>query len=680
MKKLFVVSKTHLDLGFTDYAENIRKKYIHEFIPNAVSLAKQVNTPEQKSFVWTTGSWILKEALEHGTPEQKENLKAAIQNGDVVPHALPVTMHTELLDADTLDYGLSVVESLDALRGRKTVAAKMTDVPGHTKALVKHLWLHGIKLLHIGVNGASALPEVPPCFLWKCGEAEVVVIYSGDYGGSFQCDFAEEILYFDHTLDNHGAPAPQKVLSKLDALRRQYPDYTVEAGCLDDFAEILWEHKDKLPVFTGEIGDTWIHGSAADPYKSAALRELMRLKREWLADGSLVKNSEEYIGMSDALLCIAEHTCGMDGKMYFADFEHYLKPDFEKARQKDKVHMRHPLRDFPQNGYTWFNRLTGRYKQGSYSVIEKSWAEQRLYIQKAVAALSAEHRAQAEKALARLIPQAPVHMKECLDPFMRFTCGDWTFQLNAQGGIGSLTHKDETVVAENDRPVLEYRSFSDEDYEYWLTHYTRNRKETESWSVADFARPLLKYVHGKYPSGRFPYAVRKAAAEQNEDTYRICVDLQCEPMLCEQLGAPRLCQILYTLSENGVQMELSWFKKDASRLTEALYLRLFPSNGELRLTKIGEPIAPDSVVSMGGRNLHAVSDVRLTTEKNTYICQNHHAPLVSVGRGKILEYDNAQEDFRKDGISFVLHNNVWGTNFPLWYADNAYFQFDIQAE
>lgn len=41
MKKLFVVSKTHLDLGFTDYAENIRKKYINEFIPSAVSLAQR---------------------------------------------------------------------------------------------------------------------------------------------------------------------------------------------------------------------------------------------------------------------------------------------------------------------------------------------------------------------------------------------------------------------------------------------------------------------------------------------------------------------------------------------------------------------------------------------------------------------------------------------------------------
>ena len=167
MKKVFVVSKTHLDLGFTDYAENIRRKYIEEFIPQAISLANTVNTAERKSFIWTTGSWILKEALAYATETQKADLLKALQNGYIVPHALPFTTHTELLDEDTFLYGLSIVDALDKIRGRKTVAAKMTDVPGHTKAIVPLLAKHGIKLLHIGVNGASAVPDVPECFLWK---------------------------------------------------------------------------------------------------------------------------------------------------------------------------------------------------------------------------------------------------------------------------------------------------------------------------------------------------------------------------------------------------------------------------------------------------------------------------------------------------------------------------------
>lgn len=40
MKKVIVVSKTHLDLGFTDYAESIKQKYINNFIPEAIALAE----------------------------------------------------------------------------------------------------------------------------------------------------------------------------------------------------------------------------------------------------------------------------------------------------------------------------------------------------------------------------------------------------------------------------------------------------------------------------------------------------------------------------------------------------------------------------------------------------------------------------------------------------------------
>ena len=43
MKKVIVVSKTHLDLGFTDFASRIKRKYIEEYIPGAISLAEQLN-------------------------------------------------------------------------------------------------------------------------------------------------------------------------------------------------------------------------------------------------------------------------------------------------------------------------------------------------------------------------------------------------------------------------------------------------------------------------------------------------------------------------------------------------------------------------------------------------------------------------------------------------------------
>lgn len=681
MKKVIVVSKTHLDLGFTDFAEVIRRKYIDSFIPGAVALAEQVNTPEKKRFVWTTGSWILKEALRDGTPKQKQKLLFAIKRGDIAPHAMPFTTHTELLDEDTLDYGLSIVDTLDELRGRKTVAAKVTDVPGHTKGLVRQLAKHGIKLLHIGVNGSSRLPDVPECFLWRVGDAEVVVIYSADYGGAFQSDVVEEVLYFDHTLDNHGAPAPTKILEKFSAIEQKFPGYTVEAGTMDDFADVIWEARDKLPVFTGELGDTWIHGAATDPYKAASLRTLQALKRRWLTDGSMTKDSREYADFTDAAMCIAEHTCGLDSKKYLSDYENYLKKDFRKARKRDIVKMRHPFRDFPQNPqniYVLGARIGGGYAQGSYRRMEESWAEQRGYIAKAVSALSEVHRHEVIAALDALMPKIPAVLDGRDDPFRVIKKGDWAFQLNRAGGVGLLRYRNDDVVRPNDKPVLTYRSFSNDDYDFWLTHYSRNVGGNKTWVYGDFARPYLSYVKDRYPTGRFPYRLKKASVDP--ENARILVDLVCDKVLNEELGAPRLVQILYTLTEQGLQAELSWFGKDANRLPEALYFHLFPSDGELRLNKLGCLVAPDEVVLNGGRNLHAVLDAQLTTPDGVYRFINEDAPLISVGKGKILEFDNKFEDFRTDGVTYVLHNNVWGTNFPLWYGENARFRFDITTK
>lgn len=668
MKKVFVVSKTHLDLGFTDYAENIRQKYLDTFIPEAIDLAEKVNTDGKKYFVWTTGSWIIKEGLKD--EKGKAKLEKALRDGNIVPHAMPFTTHTELLDVDSLDFGLSIVDSLDKIRGRKTVAAKMTDVPGHTKGLVTLLAKHGIKLLHIGVNGASALVDVPPCFLWKNGESEVVVIYSGAYGGAFESDLVEEVLYFDHTLDNHGAPSPEKVLAHFDDIQSQYPGYEITAGTMDDFADVIWEVRDKLPVFEGEMGDSWIHGAATDPYKSASLRTLINLKNQWLSEGSLTRDSEEYINFVDAILCLAEHTCGMDSKTYFSDYGHYLKKDFIKARKADKVQFRYLFSDLPQSILPLISLYDGRRKRGYYSVIEKSWSEQRAYIDKALSALGSIHRETADKEIADLIPTKPCDFAG--NGKRSVNNGDWVLEINEKGGIGCLSYKGKEIIRRNNEALVTYRSFSNKDYDFWLTHYSRDLDKTAEWALGDFARPNLKTFEGRYPTGLFSYRAEKISAEGTQ----IKVNLFCDRKLCIDLGAPRLIQVIYNLTDEGLDVDVRWFDKDANRLTEAIYLNIFPNADSVELTKLGCKVKPEEVTLNGSRNLHAVQSVSFGD------CEiiNVLSPLVSFGKGKILEFDNKLESVRKDGISFVLENNVWGTNFPLWYEDNARFLFKIRMK
>lgn len=674
MKKVYVVSKTHLDLGFTDYAENIYNQYLNSYIPNSIEVAKKLNADGKKRFVWTTGSWLIKEALHNKNSRQL--VIDALRNGDICAHAMPFTTHTELLDYDTLDYGLSLIDEIDAITGRKTISAKMTDVPAHTIGLVPALHKHGIKLLHIGVNGASALVNVPPCFLWKCGDSEVIVVYSGDYGGAYQSEYIDDILYFNHTLDNHGAGSLEKEKARYSQIESKFPDYEVVGACLDDYAIKLWEVKDKLPIITDELGDTWIHGVATDPYKTGAVRELISLKNKWLADGSLKKGTDEYINLVDNILCIAEHTWGMDMKKFFADYENYLRKDFDKARKKDTVVMRHLFRDFPQNFIIFTSRTFGTHKRGSYSAIERSWQEQREYIDKAISKLSDKHKAQAYETVKRLIPNAlPKFDNANFIKDTEYTFANNSIIINELGGLKKLVLNGKDCINANNQSPVEYISYGKADYDYWLSNYTRNLKGTRHWAVGDFARPLIKYVDGKFKSGTFVYKMVDGGIKQDANELVITIKLAIDEYCYTHLGAPSNMLIEYHLSKDNLSIKVFWTDKPSNRLTESLNFRLFPKGSNIEFSKIGTRVNPYLIAENGNRKLSCVENVQTKLgDKNLKII-NKHSPLVGLGKVNILHFNNEYGDLSKDGLSYILHNNVWGTNFPLWYSDNAYFEF-----
>lgn len=435
----------------------------------------------------------------------------------------------------------------------------------------------------------------------------------------------------------------------------------------------MWQVRDKLPVVEAEIGDTWIHGSASDPYKSAALRQLMQLKREWLADGTMQRGTKEYIGFTDNLLCVAEHTCGMDTKPYFADYENYLKADFQRARKKDKIIVKHPFRDFPYNILNIINKIRFH---SSYRTIEKSWQEQREYLNQAVSFLDDAHKMQAKKALASLLPQEPIVFESAEKLNGAVSAFGFELALNDFGGIGSFTYHGQEILKNNSKPFLEYRVYTSKDYDFWFHNYARNMKENAVWAYPDFGRPLLKYADGKYPQGRFYYKLTDAFVLKEAASVKILANLECDKPLCENAGAPRTVQILYTLHSGGLKFDVLWYGKDANRLTEAVFLHLYPNADDFSLIKLGSRIDYKNVASMGGKNLHAVEKCIMKNHAGSFDFVNHHSPLISIGKGKILEYDNKIEPI-EDGISYVLYDNVWGTNFPLWYADNARFSFEI---
>lgn len=672
MKEVIIVDKTHLDLGFTDFAENVRRRYLESFIPGAIELAEKVNCGGEKKFVWTTGSWLIKEALEGGG-KLRSMTEKALRDGNIAAHALPFTTHTELMHPRLLEYGLSVVDEIDEITGRKTIAAKMTDVPGHTAAIVPALAAHGIKLLHIGLNTAAALPDVPGCFLWKFGGAEVVVIYSDGYGGDFTCPHIDKVLCLDHTADNSGLRSRASVLARFSRLQRKYPGYTVRAGRLDDIAEDLWQVRGKLPIVEGEIGDTWIHGAASDPYKTAALRTLCNLGEKWLGENKLQFESDSCRKFYDALLCVTEHTWGGDMKTFLEDTEHYRKDKFQKARARGKVMPRNIFGDFPYRLRAFCETALGIRKY-SYSAIEKSWKEQRAYIEKALSFLPEECRREAEEKLALLRPAALPVAKTDGKYIMgtNVKCGEYTLSVNSLGGA-NLTLGKTPVLAAGGRPLLRYTSYGKADFDYYARHYMRHRM---CWAVSDNLRPGLK--EGDCPSASYDYTVTSAFKEDKDGEVKITLYMKCDGYACGKLGAPKNAAAVYTLTEKGLSLDIFWTDKDAVRTVESTACFFYPASEKTLYRKIGVPVNPLSVVSRGNRKISAVSALLLTCGGENFELENAHSPLVAANGANILRFDDKLADINGYGAAFILHDNVWGTNFPLWYEENAAFSFNLR--
>ncbi len=85
-----------------------------------------------------------------------------------------------------------------------------------------------------------------------------------------------------------------------------------------------------------------------------------------------------------------------------------------------------------------------------------------------------------------------------------------------------------------------------------------------------------------------------------------------------------------------------------------------PRKQQYKAQKLEDTIEPNSVISNGSRNLHAVSVAELIADKNSYKFTNFDNPILSPRQGKNFEFDNKFEDIEKDGISYVLYIIMYG--------------------
>lgn len=633
VEKVYVVFKTHLDVGFTDLSSVVTQRYITEFIPKALDVSEKLRAENaSEKYVWTTGAWLIWKYLHTASPKEVERLEAAIRRGDIVWNSVPYTVESESMNRDLFETCLLLSHKLDEKYGKKTIAAKMTDVPGHTRSIVAPMSRAGIRFLHIGVNPACPIPGVPEFCRWRDTDgSELILVYQQDYGSENILPGGKAVISINFTGDNHGPHPYEKVKAIYADLHKRYPKARLIASSFNEIAEELIAMQDQLPVVTSEIGDTWIYGYGSAPIRMAKFRALSELYSQWLREKKIDRNSDAALNFALELGLIAEHTQGVDVKTHLQNWDKYDTDLFLPARS------------------------TAPFRKA-----EASWKELDDYIYNAIQYLPQNLQ---EEALAEMKKidrvEAPSFTKKAK--------------------VASSTPWQASVLKNGALKIegLSYQMCDANDYKNYLDNYLRAHY---GWALADIGKPGLD--KSKAVSVSLPAQTIKQEVRKEKKGIRTVSELVFpeRPGVDRQVY-PEKMYVDVLEYKNGKKAEVTLTIKDkpAVRLPEAYWLS-FNTDDILSVVaeKVGERVDLFDVVEKGNRQQHGIDRyVDLVTSSGAIRIWSEAAFLVNVGEARGINYSLEYPD-KKGGVHFNLSNNLWNTNFRMWNEGSLTYRFTIE--
>jgi len=657
VKRVLVMFKCHFDAGFVDTQANVVRRYFTEYFPRAIEVARAANVGGKRRYVWTTGSWLLYEYLDQASPADRKTMEEAIARGDIAWHALPFTWQTEMMSPSMIEGSLALSKDLDRRFGKVTIGAKMTDVPGHTRGLIAPLAKHKVAFLEIGVNGGSTVAKLPPIFLWKSPSgASLPVMYHWDYGGTVRVPGSDVVLATRVRDDNSGPHTAEEIAKMHAELAKQFPNAEIVACNLSEMAEAIAPHREALAVVTQEIGDTWIHGVASDPLKVARYRELARLREEWIASGKFKSGDATDVTLLRRLLLEIEHTWGTDTKTWL-DFDNYKPSDLERMLDTK-----------------------------NYKVVQFSWQEKRQDLLDAVSALPETLRGEAQKAVDALKPVPPAIPAQALPAKKPIETAPFLLAIDpATGAIIGLKNKAtarDWANEHNPISLVAYQTLSKDDYDRFIKSYLTT---TADWAFKDFGKPNIERFGAQ--SRTWMPASATVNVEETADAHLVVIQPRFDDDKAFQAGLasfPRkvFIEMVLPKAEPEIQLTVAWFQKPPTRLPEALWLTFNPAVAGQKgwtLVKSGEPVSPFEVVESGNRHMHALdSGFTYSEGAHEFGVETLDAPVVALGERTPLLFSSDQPDLSR-GIHSCLYNNAWGTNYIMWYGEDACFRYVLKA-
>lgn len=619
-KTIYAVFKTHFDYGYTGRKETVLKKYAEEIFLRAINICEKTQLlGERYMYKWTVPSYLLMKISEKLRPDDKARLNKLVENGQITCHALPFTMHTSLLDKELAENMFLWTDDYCEKYGKPfPIAAKLTDVPGHTSGIIAPLVKRGVKFLHIGKNGASPAPDVPNLFWWEDKNGvRILTMYDKLYGSGLLPPKGWKYpvyLALLNTNDNQGAQSEEFVAS----LKGKVGDkYEYRTASLNEFAEALLQcDLSGIPIIRGELSDTWIHGAGSYP---GAMGKFRRHKRKFyelerLAEEKGVNIQTERREFYENALIFTEHTFGINVLKFFKDQRLYDKHELSARRENDPV----------------------------YAFAEKSWKDEVGFVSRM--------KNVCDKLQKKLEYRPLIFSKKPVE-------------LRAEKNGISFIYKDKKYIIR-----YEYTVFGAESIHGYVKKYLTRY---ENWSVSDFGRMWYLEIPDK------KYQVKPGIIRKGSNASEAEFIMPRESF--ETYGNFRSLKISVYESEDGLKIEVKGNDKDAVGYVEAgnIYIDTEESGGYY-IDQIGQEINVETDVVKGSNHILWAADGYARIGNS--VLRSFDAPLISFGKNAICRYNGGKREKYKPSFCVNLFNNHWGTNFPQWIEGSFSFELSLNTK
>jgi len=687
-----VILSCHLDVGFADTAANIINEWFHEFFPRALALGRELDARGgRERLKFMAQSYVVSLFLDCPpgfaglvcpSPEEVANFTQAVEAGYIYWHAFPFNGEAELSEPGMFAAALGLTHALDdRFKLPRKATLSQRDVPGLTRAALPALAAQGVRALTVGVNPFSTPPYVPRAFVWrdKGSGANVTAMWHPYYYGGIGYSDAVVIpglphaIVFDWRGDNAGPPTSvQEVVADFAAISATFPGADVFASTLDNFTALLTPAVTAvLPVVETEIGDTWLHGAASDPHKSAMMKRASAARASCLDSGACPAGDASVANFTRLLLKNTEHTWGKSLNKFLGDFSNW-----SNAQLQAELARRAP----------------------NFMDVMASWQEQREWgLAYPLQALPQGHplRAAVVEAWADVYPHgapsregwAPVN-----DPGGEVAVGDWRVAFD--GATGALALLVDSVGggvwanASADGSFLglaEYHSYDNVSIAYWLQAYNARSPNPNSFGKPNISEAgAANHTAGQQLRGLW---TRADPTGSGAASFLVHAAFALQ-VLHEEYGAPSDLWLQYDLpsaaggggssgaAARAINVSLTMLNKTATRLPEGLFLRFKPwgsggSGGPLQYSvdKLGRPVDPLEVQPGGNHRQHGVGvgvTVALASgEGGGLLVRAPDAPLAVFGAPSIFPVPTTtQPPEMGEGFSYLLINNLWNTNYP----------------